>query len=415
MAPPSIVSQIHPLHRLWQTLPAGLRRAAWRQATAYLAPRPDLVAPPAKAGLAICGEWRRASGLGEGARLMHAGLVSLGVPSWLIDAGTPLPGERAPDPITLPPPGAPLVVHVNAPMLPDALRRLPKGALDGRRIIGYWAWELPTIPPAWRTGARFVHEIWVPSRFTAASIEGLAPGRVRVVPHPVAIAPPVPAALGRADFGLPDDAFIVLTSFSLASSFARKNPLAAIAAFRAAFADSPAHILVLKIAHAEHWPEDVARLVQAIGGAGNIRLDTRTLPRSDSHALTACVDALLSLHRSEGFGLVPAEAMLLGRPVIATDWSATTEFINGDCGMPVPFKLVAAVDPRGVFQAPGAVWAEADITTAAAALRRLAGDPQYRATIGAAGRDAAMRTLGTEPLRAAVEALGLAIPAGPAA
>ena len=64
--------------------------------------------------------------------------------------------------------------------------------------------------------------------------------------------------------------------------------------------------------------------LQAHAG-GNVRLHTRDLSRADSHALIACADIVLSLHRSEGFGLVPAEAMLLGKPVVATDWSATAE------------------------------------------------------------------------------------------
>ena len=49
----------------------------------------------------------------------------------------------------------------------------------------------------------------------------------------------------------------------------------------------------------------------AASGTANIRFEIRTLPLADNHALTACADIVLSLHRSEGFGLVPAEGMLL--------------------------------------------------------------------------------------------------------
>jgi glycosyltransferase involved in cell wall biosynthesis len=359
----------------------------------------------------VLGETTRASGLGEGARLMHAALGTLGVPAWLIDAAPRLPGDAAGAPIVMPPAGVPLVLHVNAPMLPAALLRLPRGALRGRRIIGYWAWELPTVPPAWRTGAASVHEIWAPSRFTAAALETLAPGRIRVVPHPVAARPPAPSALTRADFALPDSGFVVLTSFSLASSFARKNPLAAIAAFRAAFGDAADKMMVLKISHAEHWPDDLAALRAAIAGAPNIRLETRLLPEADSHALTRCADAVLSLHRSEGFGLVPAEAMLLGRPVIATDYSGTTDFIDASCGVPIPYTLIPASDPRGVFEAPGAMWAEADIGAAADALRSLATDPARRNMLGEAGCRAAKTRLGAAPLADALRGLGMELPA----
>src|SRR5262249_24712853 len=158
-------------------------------------------------------------------------------------------------------------------------------------------------------GARCVHEVWVPSDFVAGAIEPLLPGRVRVVPLPLAVARPEPSALGRAAFGLPRDAVVVLVSFNLASSLERKNPLAAIAAFRAAFGDRRDRFLLMKVGNREHAPDDFSRIVEAVAGAPNIRLETRTLPTADHHALTAASDIVLSLHRSEGFGLVLAEAM----------------------------------------------------------------------------------------------------------
>jgi glycosyltransferase involved in cell wall biosynthesis len=366
-----------------------------------------------RAGIAVGGEIGRASGLGEGARLMAAALAQLGVATWPMECGVTLPGEARPlDPGRASvPDGAALVLHVNAPSLPAALLRLPRGFLRGRRVIGYWAWELPVVPDSWRLGAPFVHEIWTPSRFSAAALEPLAPGRVRVVPHPVAAIPPAPSALGRSDFGLPERAVIILVSFSLASSFVRKNPLGAIAAFRAAFGDRPDRLLVLKIVHATHAPEDLAMLRRHVGDAANIRFETRLLSAADNHALTQAADIVLSLHRSEGFGLVPAEAMVMGRPVIATDFSGTTDFLDAGCGMPIPYRLVPAADPRGVFEAPGALWAEADIPAAAQALRALADDESLRAKLGHAAQAAARARLGTETLAASVRSLGLDVAA----
>jgi glycosyltransferase involved in cell wall biosynthesis len=212
--------------------------------------------------------------------------------------------------------------------------------------------------------------------------------------------------LSRADFSLPDNAFVVLTSFSLASSLARKNPMAAVAAFRTAFGDRPDRVLVLKVGHAALWPADLAALHAAVAGVKNIRLETRILPAADNFALIGLVDCVLSLHRSEGFGLVPAEAMSLGRVVVATDWSGTTDFLDSSTGVPVPFRLVPARDPRGVFEAPGAVWAEADVGAAAAALRELADGPERCAALGAAARAAVQERLGTAPLAAAIAGLG---------
>jgi glycosyltransferase involved in cell wall biosynthesis len=274
-------------------------------------------------------------------------------------------------------------------------------------VIGYWAWELPTVSPDWRPGCRFVHQVWTPSHFSAAALETLLPGRVRVVPHPLAAVPPLPASLDRAAFGLPEQAVVVLVSFNLASSFERKNPLGAIAAFRAAFGDRPDRLLLLKIGHPGHFPADFARLRAAVAGAANIRIDTAAMPPGDRHALTRAADIVLSLHRSEGFGLVPAEAMLLGRPVVATAWSGTLDFMDDSSAALVPCRLIPARDPRGVFQAPGAEWADPDIEAAAAQLRRLADDAEARRELGARGRAMALARLGTGPLQAALAAIGL--------
>ncbi len=405
--------RLHPLHRLWQALPAGQRRRVLAHGAALLAPRPDQPAPHAAPGLVVAGELERASGLGEGARLMLAGLAELGAPGWPLRAGLRVPGEAADmavaDAGPPPPPGVPLVLHVNAPHVPAALLRLPRRLLRGRRVIGMWAWELPVAPPGWALGARFVHEVWVPSRFTAAALEPLAPGRVRVVPYCVASRPPQPSALGRDGFGLPSGAVIVLCSFSLASSFERKNPLAAIAAFRLAFGDRADRLLVMKVSAGDHWGADLERLREAAGEAageaGNIRFETHTLSLADNQALLACADIVLSLHRSEGFGLVPAEAMLLGRAVVATDWSGNIDFMDATTAALVPYRLVPAVDPRGVFQAPGAMWAEADVGVAASHLARLASSAAARAELGGRAQASVRALLGPAALATAMAGL----------
>ncbi len=394
-------SALSPLHRVWRLFPAGPRRALVRHGTAWLAPRPDRPAPSVAPGLALLGEFSRPSGLGMGVRLVRAALEGAGVKVVALDM------DRRGD--VMPPPGMPLLLHVNPPMLPWALLRQDRRLLRGRRVVGMWNWELPVMPEAWRDGLRFVHEVWVTSRFTADAMAPLLPADgsigLRVVSYPLAVAPPVPAPIGRAAFGLPEDALVVLVSFNLASSFVRKNPLAAVAAFRAAFGARADRALVLKVGHPGHFPEDISLLRTAVAGMANVRIETREMVQGEVHALTACADIVLSLHRSEGFGLVPAEAMLLGRPVVATGWSGNMDFMDADSAALVPFRLVTARDPRGVLEVPGAVWAEPDVDAAAAALRRLADDPAGRAALGVRGQAHARAALGAETLMAALAGL----------
>jgi glycosyltransferase involved in cell wall biosynthesis len=331
------------------------------------------------------------------------------LPAWPLDVGSPV-GNRLPalaaSPRPPPPSGVPLAVHVNAPTLPLALIRLGRKMLRSRRIIGCWSWELPTVPPDWRISLPFVHEVWVPSRFTAAAIEPLLPGRVHIVRPPLAEVPPSPSRLARADFGLPEDCVIVLVAFNLASSFVRKNPLAAITAFRTAFADRRDRLLLLKVGNPHHFPEDFRLLQAAVAELPNIRLETRILPPADNYALMATSDIVLSLHRSEGLGLVLAEAMFLRKPVVCTGWSGNMDFMDNNSAALVPVRLVPPIDPRNVLEADGAVWAEPDIGIAVQHLRRLADSASDQAALGERAHAMAMARFGLDTLFEALRGIG---------
>lgn len=390
------------LHRLWRGLPQGPRRRLLATGTSWLAPRPTRPPPACHTGAAIVGELSRASGLGEGARLHLAALAALRVPHWRTDQASP-------------PPGVPLILHINAAIPALEMLRLGRHLVQGRRIIGVWPWELPSAPASWRAGFDYVHEVWAPSHFSAAAIRAAAPpgwdpAHIRVVPYPVACQPPAPASLDRAALGLPPDALITLAVVNLASAFTRKNPLGAIEAHRRAFGPRPDRVLLLRIGNPHDAPADFARIRTAAAPLPNVVLDTETRPRNEAHAAMAAADIVLSLHRSEGFGLVPAEAMLLGKPVILTAWSGTEDFATDATTVRIPYVLVPATDPRGVFTAPGARWAEPDLDAAAAALVHLAENPARRLDLGTAARIAVL-ALDAQPLAQALRSLGLDIPA----
>jgi glycosyltransferase involved in cell wall biosynthesis len=343
---------------------------------------------------------------------MLRGLASLGVPAWPVDVSRFLPAHRDDlppphTPVGPPPAGSSLVLHVNPPLLPLVLARLPRALVRDCRIVGYWYWELPVAPPEWRLGAEFVHAVWAPSRFTAEALKHLIEAPITVVRPPIAADPLSPASLSRADFGLPEGAVVILVSFNLASSFVRKNPRGAVEAFRLAFGTRPDRVLALKVGNADHFPDDFAQLIAATQEAANVRVMTETLSPAASLALTAAADIVMSLHRSEGFGLVAAEGMLLGKPVVATDWSATLEFMDESCAALVRSELIRVEDPRRVYAVRDAVWADPDLRHAADWLKRLADDPVLRRSLGEAGRAAALRRLGTDSLSEALHGLGV--------
>lgn len=390
-------------HKAWRLLPEDWRSAGMTQAAALIAPHPG-APPPLSRGAVIAGDLTGRNGIAQSARILHTALEQMGLCRGAIPFGLPsvAPGWSAPLPE-----GAAVICAVNAPLQPVGAARLPRRCLRGRRIIGMWVWELPLVPHSWRIGAAFVHDIWAPSRFCAQAFARIAPGRVRVVPYPLAACPEPPAAGTRTDFGIGGDVFAVLCAFNLASDVTRKNPLGAIAAFRAAFGASRDVLLVLKAAGAARHGAALAAIREAMGDAGNIRLIAEDLPDAALQGLVAACDAVLSLHRAEGFGLFPATGALLGKPVIATGWSGNLDFMSAESGALVSYKLVPVPVRGTAYDVPGALWAEPEVEEASAWLRRLFSDTALRREMGAAGQDYARRALGAEPLRAALAAAGV--------
>ena len=71
-------------------------------------------------------------------------------------------------------------------------------------------------------------------------------------------------------------------------------------------------------------------------------------------------DSLISTHRSEGFGLHLAEAMAMGKLVIATNWSGNTEFMNVYNSSLVNYYKIKIEDDIGPYRKNN-VWANPSI------------------------------------------------------
>ena len=393
------------IRRLWQRLPQNTRRQIMFDIGRLLAPHPDR-APRGGWPLGIAGLFSTASGLGEGARLAYAALEAAGRMPSAFDLSAAFgqtemaaPSMRELESAT----GGSLVVHHNGPYIPHALWALGRAQVRGRRIIGYWAWELPRLPEDWQGAFPFVHEIWVPSTFTRDAVAAATDLPVHVVPHPLPDVSHTPNM--RAVLGLPADALVVLNVFHLGSAFSRKNPIAAVTAFRRAFGDAPDRVLAIKLVDngAAAWAR--RELADAIAGAPNIRIIDRMLPQPDMTGLMAACDIVISLHRSEGFGLVPAEAMRLGKPVIATGWSGNLEFMTPENSALVRYAMVPVSDPDQSFDGDGQSWADADVDHAAEWLRRLADSTELRQRMGAAARADVARKLSPAGFARTVETL----------
>jgi glycosyltransferase involved in cell wall biosynthesis len=115
-------------------------------------------------------------------------------------------------------------------------------------------------------------------------------------------------------------------------------------------------------------------------------LKDEAMSRDELLGLENAVDAFVSLHRAEGFGLGLAEAMFLGKPAIGTAYSGNLEFMNESNSCLVNFELVTLAEGDYLYADPRFRWAEPDVEHAAHHMRRLVDDSAFRNRIAAAGR-----------------------------
>jgi len=261
---------------------------------------------------------------------------------------------------------------------------------DGRRSIGYWPWELPEWPADWYHAYGLVDEVWASSRFAYNAYIASSSKPVRHLPMAVEVTPT--AHKTRQDFGLPPGDFLFIFSFDFLSSVARKNPQACVTAFRRAFprGDEPVGLVVKAMRASAENPLWQA-LLTAAQADPRIRIIARTLDRAELLDLYRACDCYVSLHRSEGFGRGLAEAMLLGKPVIATGYSGNLDFTVPGTAALVDHRFVTlgADDyPFGARQQ----WAEPDIGHAAQWMRQLATDVLMRHTLSRQGQLLAANT-----------------------
>ena len=147
-------------------------------------------------------------------------------------------------------------------------------------------------------------------------------------------------------------------------------------------------------------------LIAAAEKIGNVSVITDLMPSSHVNGIIAASDADISWHRSEGFGLTVAEAILAGTPVISTNWSGTVDFCDPENVWNTDFKLISVVDNHPEFVGLDAVWADADVSHAASQLREIANGPGAAARKAARARDYLLAYLAKRTYGAALAQLG---------
>lgn len=256
-------------------------------------------------------------------------------------------------------------------------------AFENHYNIGWWPWELGVWPKAWQGAFELVDELWGCSQFSFEMYERSTNKPVIAMPLATSIERVKPFT--RKHFGLPAKPFLFLYVFDFNSHLERKNPLAAIEAFQQAFSAKENVGLVLKVMNTKPDNPQWLAFTEKIKLDKRIHLLSKTLERSQVLGLIQTCDAYVSPHRAEGFGRTLTEAMLMGKPVVATNYSGNQFFMNPEVSFPVDYDLVPvkAGDYHFVETEDGAVWANPSVGHMASQMRAAM---QFAKTAGAKER-----------------------------
>ena len=343
--------------------------------------------PNATTGVNVYGYLRNEDGLGTVARSYVRALKALRVPTSLRDLSEFSP-QRAADPtfqtFDKEHPHSVNLICVNADQHVEVKTLLGQDFVKGRHNIGVWFWELPRFPERWLDRFDDFDEIWAASSFIANTLAPISPIPIIRIPPIIAPSLAVSGERGRRRLGIRPDAFVFLFVFDFKSIFERKNPLAVVDAFRAAFGPNDKVRLIIKCVNGDEFPTELATLRSRAEGYA-VEVHDGYWMVDQLWDVKAAADAYVSLHRSEGFGLTIADAMALGKPVIATAWSGNMDYMTVANSFPVRFDLVQLDRDYGPYQM-GETWANPSVEHAAELMRQVFIDGEAGRSRGEIGR-----------------------------
>ena len=317
-----------------------------------------------KDGVNVIGYFQSALGNGETGRLVVSSLEKHSIPHSLISADFLAPNRaKEENDLVFEKKGkyAINLFCIDIVYLLPFLRKFGVDFIKDRYNILLFFWETNILPDDRRKLFDYFDEVWVTTRYNQECLSSLISIPVTHIPHPLQLNY-IQNAPTKSSFGL-DDKFTFLFCFDFFSNCQRKNPLAVIRAFQKAFPEKNDVQLVLKSQNGHFNKHVLQPLMEEAKGDSRIIWIDESMDQKRRYDLMNACDCYVSLHRSEGFGLTMAEAMLLEKPVIATGYSGNLDFMNPDNSFLCGYKLVS-VGLNNYPYPPKGVWADVNIDEA---------------------------------------------------
>jgi glycosyltransferase involved in cell wall biosynthesis len=262
------------------------------------------------------------------------------------------------------------IVCVNADVLPQWAAQAGESFFAGRYTIGFWWWEVLAFPKDWLPAFDLVDEVWVATQHVADALMPVSSVPITKITMPIDV--PGVTHRSRRELGLPEG-FLFLFLFDHHSIFERKNPLAVIEAFKRAFPRGSGASLVMKSINHEYHPQAHERLLIAANEHSDVHVIDRYVSAGEKNSIIASADCYVSLHRAEGFGLTMAEAMGMGKPVIATRYGGNLDFMDDRNSWLVDCEMIRVGQGQAPYP-PEGEWADPDIEQAANYMREIFAD-----------------------------------------
>ncbi len=263
-----------------------------------------------------------------------------------------------------------------------------------RYNIGYTTWETTTLPKDWVTNINMMDEIWVPCKHNVDAFKNSGVTRpIFVMPHTFNIPLMESEKIDISLQNVEKDDFVFYSVFQWTI---RKNPLDILKAYLTEFKSHEKVCLVLKTYIVN--PNDAAERDKLKASIQEVKerlyleqypkmvLITSLLSKPQVFQLHRTGHCYLSFHKNEGFGIPLAEAMMVGNPVIATDYGGTKDFVSAENAYPIPYQETPVYGMPWPTYKGDQVWADINVMEARKAMRRVFENREEGKIKGIAGK-----------------------------